>query len=57
MAEAQAYAERTGNTNFEECAEEKKPITAEEKASQMAKLTERMVSTYHAPPPCSLPKL
>lgn len=44
MAEAQAYAERTGNANFEECAEEKKPLTAEEKAVMMEKMQAKMTA-------------
>ena len=51
MMEAQAYAERTGNANFEECAEEKKALTPEEKAVMMekmsAKLKEKKVRRPH----------
>lgn len=51
MMEAQAYAERTGNANFEECAEEKKALTPEEKAIMMekmsAKLKEKKVRRTH----------
>ena len=36
--EAQAYAEKTGRTDFEECTEEKKPLTAEEKKAKLAEL-------------------
>ena len=36
--EATVYAERTGRTDFEECTEEKKPLTAEEKKAKLAEL-------------------
>ena len=38
MAEAQAYAERTGKSDFEECTEEKKPLTEEEKSAKIKEL-------------------
>ncbi|KAJ8603841.1 hypothetical protein CTAYLR_000282 [Chrysophaeum taylorii] len=38
MEEAQAYAEKTGRTDFEECEEEKKLLTEEEKAKKVAEL-------------------
>merc|ERR1719271_493543 len=38
MQEAQAYAEKTGRADFEECTEEKKPLTEEEKKAKIAEL-------------------
>lgn len=38
MEEAQRYAERTGRTNFEECTEEKKALSEEEKKAKIAEL-------------------
>ena len=40
VEEAQAYATKTGRTNFEECTEEKKPLTEEEKAQKVKELKE-----------------
>lgn len=40
VEEAQRYAEKTGRTEFEECTEEKKPMTEEEKKKKVAELKE-----------------
>lgn len=42
MVDAQIYAERTGHTNFEECEEEVREKTAEEKAADRAALLKRI---------------
>ena len=41
VEEAQAYANKTGKSNFEECTEEKKPLTAEEKKAKIEELKAR----------------
>ena len=40
VEEAQAYATKTGRTNFEECTEEKKALTEEEKKEKVKQLKE-----------------
>ena len=44
MEEVQMYAEKTGRTNFSESTEEKKPLTAEEKAAKIEAIKAKLAS-------------